>query len=347
LNINEFNYDLPKELIAQFPAERRDRSRLLIVDRKRGSITHSGFEEITHLFKPGDALVINDAKVKPVRLMGTVSGKKIDILLVERVKKNLYRVKAKPAARLKPGIEIGFKEKDVTAFCKQAEFGQQHGLKLLEFTQELDIESKLDQIGIMPLPPYIKRIPDNKDKIRYQTVYAKAEGAIASPTAGLHFTKQILCRLEQKQVKIVPLTLNVGLGTFVPVRAENIEDHKMHSEYFEFSQDAANKINQIRTKQGRICAVGTTTARVLETCAAEDNGGIKLQPKSSNTDLFIYPGYEFKAVDMLLTNFHLPRTTLLMLVSAFAGQKLCRQAYSQAIEKRYRFYSYGDCMLIV
>lgn len=347
MNINEFNYDLPKELIAQFPTVRRDQSRLLIVDRKRGSITHSVFEEIVDLFKPGDALVINDAKVRPVRLIGNVSGKKIDILLVERVKKNLYLVKAKPAARLKPGAEIEFYNKDVTALYKQTESSGQRGLKLLEFMQELDIESKLDQLGMMPLPPYIKRIPDDQDSVRYQTVYAKAEGAIAAPTAGLHFTKQILSKLEQKQVDIATLTLNVGLGTFVPVRVENIKEHKMHSEYFELSQSAAATINQVIKNKGRVCAVGTTAARVLETCAGQDNNRIKLQPKADNTDLFIYPPYKFKAADMLLTNFHLPRTTLLMLVYAFAGEELCRRAYSEAIKQRYRFYSYGDCMLII
>ncbi len=346
MNISDFDYYLPKELIAQFPLRCRDESRLLIIERKRERIIHSNFKEIVNLLEFGDALILNNAKVKPVRLIGKIGPKAIDILLVERVKKNHYLVKAKPAAKLKPGVEVSFDNGNLKACVNTTNPDEHRGLKLLEFDGDQDLELRLDEFGLMPLPPYIKRPVEDRDRLRYQTVYAACPGAIASPTAGLHFTRHILEDLEKKGIEIVQLTLNVGLGTFTPVRVDDITKHKMHKEYFDLPKGSAQKLEEVKKKKGRICAVGTTACRVIESCAQKVQNELKMSFGQGWTELFIYPRYEFKATDMLLTNFHLPRTTLLMLVSALVGKDLLRYAYEEAIKKRYRFYSYGDCMLI-
>ncbi|MFH2138790.1 MAG: tRNA preQ1(34) S-adenosylmethionine ribosyltransferase-isomerase QueA [Candidatus Omnitrophota bacterium] len=346
MNISEFDYDLPKELIAQFPLERRDNSRLLIIERESGKIIHSVFRELGNLLNPGDALVLNDAKVKPVRLIGRIGEKEIDVLLVERIQKNQYLVKANPGKKLKPGTVIEFKDGHCYAVCLPVDKDKSRGMKLLEFTGKDDIEASLDEIGLMPLPPYIKRAVESDDANRYQTVYARNLGAIAAPTAGLHFTNEILENLQKKNVQTIYLTLNVGLGTFTPVREEEIEKHKMHAESFVLSEEAAKKIEQVKRSGGKICAVGTTACRVLESCSTKTGSEIKMQAGDRETDIFIYPPFEFKVTDMLLTNFHLPKTTLLMLVCALAGKELMMKAYQEAVKEKYRFFSYGDCMLI-
>jgi len=346
VNIHEFDYYLPQELIAQFPCERRDESRLLCIDRSRRAIRHGCFKAVIDELNAGDALVFNDTKVRPVRLIGTIGARQVDVLLVERRAKNSYLVKAKPGAKFKPGTEVVFIPGQITARCAEYDAVQRAGMKILEFQMEEDIESRLDSVGLMPLPPYIKRPVKESDAARYQTVYAKNSGAIAAPTAGLHFTQEILDSLRQKGVALIPLTLHVGLGTFTPVRAENIKEHKMHEESYELPENSAREIELIRRSGGRICAVGTTVCRVLESCAYIENSELRLNHGTGTTDIFIYPGYEFKSVDMLLTNFHLPKTTLLMLVYAFAGREMAPEAYAVAVKEKYRFFSYGDCMLI-
>ena len=347
MNISEFDYDLPKELIAQFPTKNRDDSRLLVIERESGQIIHSRFKDLGQFINSGDAMVLNDTKVNPVRLIGTIEDREIDILLVERLEKNKYMVKANPGKKLKPGREIVFKLGVCTAICRESEEAFKQGMKLIEFMGEHDVELLLEDIGMMPLPPYIKRKPEQEDKQRYQTIYAKNSGAIAAPTAGLHFTEQTMVELKAKGINFVSLTLHVGLGTFIPVKVENITQHIMHEESYVVSPEAANSLEKIKKMGGRICAVGTTVARVLESCAyiiEEDK--LKLRAGRGKTGIFIYPPYNFKATDMLLTDFHLPRTTLIMLVCALAGRDLTLKAYNEAVEKKYRFFSFGDCMLI-
>lgn len=346
MHINEFDYHLPAQLIAQYPAQQRDQSRLLIVERKTGKITHCQFKDITSMFKTGDALVLNDTKVKPARLIGNIGEKKIDILLVERLGKNKYLVFAKPGKKLKGQVSITFADGQYTAIAQDSELAKQQGMKCIEFQTELDIEGVLENFGMMPLPPYIKRDVAKTDNARYQTVYAKNLGAIASPTAGLHFTQDILDQLLDKNIKIIYLTLHVGLGTFLPVKVDDIEQHQMHKENYELTASSAQQIMGVKQSGNRICAIGTTACRVLESCA-NDEPNFFISAVKGSTDIFIYPPYKFKAVDMLLTNFHLPKTTLLMLISAFAGKDLIMEAYRQAVKQEYRFFSYGDAMLIV
>jgi len=342
VKLKEFDYTLPAELIAQYPQERRDESRLLVIERRTSKIMHSNFKDIVDYFESADALVLNDTKVRPARIIGRVRDKDIDILLIERIVKNRYFIMAKPGRKLKPGMIISFANDKYQALCLESEFAREKGFRLIEFKTDIDIESILDDIGLMPLPPYIKRHVSRDDFERYQTVYAKNSGAIAAPTAGLHFTDGIFEKFEHKNVSQIYLTLHVGRGTFIPVKVDNIKEHQMHSEVYELSQQSVDKIKEVKVNGGRICAVGTTACRVLETCAKQ---GLKAQQGA--TDLFIYPGYEFKAVDMLLTNFHLPKTTLLMLVCAFAGKELAFKAYNEAVREKYRFFSYGDAMLII
>ncbi|MCG2712003.1 MAG: tRNA preQ1(34) S-adenosylmethionine ribosyltransferase-isomerase QueA [Candidatus Omnitrophica bacterium] len=346
MKITDFDYQLPRELIAQFPAKRRDESRLLIINRKTGRIKHSRFKEIAGMFTPADALALNDTKVKPARLIGKIKEKDIDILLVERVKKNCYYVLAKPGRKLKPKAIISFGDNKYQAEAVDSDYAIAQGMKMIEFKQDEDIEAVLGNIGVMPLPPYIKREAAAIDGARYQTIYAKIPGAIAAPTAGLHFTEATINQIKALNISIIYLTLHVGLGTFLPVKVEDIRAHKMHKEYYELSSNSAAEIEKVKRSGGRICAVGTTVTRVLETCAGEETA-FTLKPGKGQTDLFIYPPYEFKSVDMLLTNFHLPKTTLLMLVCAFASTELVLEAYNKAVEEKYRFFSYGDAMLII
>jgi len=329
LKLSEFDYPLPKELIAQYPLESREEARLLIVNRQTGKITHSIFKDVGSFFKAKDLLVLNDTKVLLCRLMGKkTTGGRVEILLTRRLNGTTFSCLVQPS-RTKAGEKIIFAEGKISGHLSargQISFRQ----------QDADI---IYNYGVVPLPPYIKREPVDSDKIYYQTVYAKTEGALASPTAGLHFTERMLADLPAKGIQLAYVTLHVGLGTFRPVRCENILEHKMEPEYFLVPDETIVKLKQVKADKGRIIAVGTTALRTLETYAEGR--------KEGNTDLFIYPGYKFKLVDCLLTNFHLPMTTLFMLACAFGGEKLMKQAYQEAVEKKYRFYSYGDAMLII
>lgn len=340
MKTKDFYYELPEELIAQHPLKNREESRLLILDRKTGEIEHRKFKDIVEYLNPGDCLVLNDTRVIPARLFGNRIGKeeKIEFLLLKNIEGNRWEVLVKPGKKVKPGVKIEFGDGLLVSEVISIEEG---GTRIVEFTYEGIFEEILDRLGEMPLPPYIKE--KLEDKERYQTVYSKKKGSAAAPTAGLHFTKELLSDIEKKGVNLVFITLHVGLGTFRPVKVENIEEHNMHSEYYEVTEDAAKIINDTRKNGGRVIAVGTTSTRTLETIATEDG---KVEAKKGWTDIFIYPGYKFKAIDGLITNFHLPESTLLMLVSAFAGREKILNAYRIAVEKRYRFFSFGDAMFI-
>jgi len=329
LKLSDFDYPLPKELIAQYPLENREEARLLIVNRQTGKVTHGIFKDVGSFFKTKDLLVLNDTKVLLCRLMGKkTTGGRVEILLTRRLNGTTFSCLVQPS-RTKAGEKIIFAEGKISGHLSAR--GQ------ISFKQaEADM---IYNYGVVPLPPYIKREPVDSDKIYYQTVYAKTEGALASPTAGLHFTEKMLADLPTKGIQLAYVTLHVGLGTFRPVRCENILEHKMEPEYFSVPDETIAKLKQAKADKGRVIAVGTTALRTLETYAEGR--------KEGNTDLFIYPGYKFKLADCLLTNFHLPMTTLFMLVCAFGGEKLMKQAYQEAVEKKYRFYSYGDAMLIL
>jgi S-adenosylmethionine:tRNA ribosyltransferase-isomerase len=341
MNLKEFYFDLPEELIAQEPLVQRDASRLLVLDKINGEIKHHTFGEIANYLKKGDCLILNDTRVIPARLFGTKegTGSKIELLLLKRLEKDVWEVMLRPGNKAKPGARLILGEGELKADILDIVEG---GNRLVRFDYEGGFEAVLDRLGNMPLPPYItKRL---EDKERYQTVFSKNEGSAAAPTAGLHFTPELLAELQEKGVKLAYITLHVGLGTFRPVKTDNILDHKMHSEYFEVSEEAAVIINDTRESGGRIISVGTTSTRTVESIAGED-GSIKAG--SGWTDIFIYPGYRFKLVDGLITNFHLPESTLLMLVSAMAGKENVMRAYEEAIRESYRFFSFGDAMLIV
>ena len=331
MKIADFDYSLPKELIAQYPARTREESRMMVLDKARQSYGHKKFTDIVSYLKKGDCLVLNNARVINARLVGkSETGGKAEIFILEKLDGARYKALLKPVARL-GGKNICFGN-DVRARVIEAKNPE----SIVEFDSDVDLES----IGRVPLPPYIKREPEELDRARYQTVYADRPGATASPTAGLHFTDDILSKIKTQSVEIAYVTLYVSYGTFAPVLEDNVEDHHMHSEYFELPKDTLDKIRKTKQAGGRIISVGTTTTRVLEANAGKESG------TSGRTDLFIYPGYKFKVTDMLLTNFHLPKSTLMMLVSAFAGQEFILKAYEEAIKERYRFFSYGDCMLI-
>lgn len=340
MKTSDFYYDLPKELIAQKPLADRSSSRLLVLDKKTGEISHRIFKDIEEMLKPGDCIVINDTKVIPARLIGERknTGARVEILLLKRIDKDTWETLVYPGKKAKPGNVISFGggllEANITEVVKD-------GNRIVRFSYEGVFEELLDRLGQMPLPPYITE--KLEDKSRYQTVYAKNDGSAAAPTAGLHFTQELLEKLESKGIKIARLTLHVGLGTFRPVKAEDIKDHVMHSEFYELKQSQADIINETRAKGGRVVVIGTTSCRTLESIA-DENGF--LREKSGWTDIFIYPGYKFKIVDSLITNFHLPESTLLMLVSALAGKENIMKAYSEAVALKYRFFSFGDAMFI-
>ncbi len=340
MKTSDFYYELPEELIAQHPIKNREESRLLILDKDTGNIEHRKFKDIIDYLNEGDCLVLNDTKVIPARLFGNREGKdeKIEFLLLKNIEGNRWETLVKPGKKVRPGRKILFGDGLLVANVLSIEEG---GTRIVEFHYDGIFEEVLDRLGEMPLPPYIKEKLEDRD--RYQTVYAKHEGSAAAPTAGLHFTKELLNQIEEKKVNIAYLTLHVGLGTFRPVKVENIEEHHMHSEYYELNEEAAEKINLTKKNGGRIIAVGTTSVRTLETIATLKG---KILPHKGWTDIFIYPGYKFKAVDCLITNFHLPESTLLMLVSAFAGREKILKAYNVAVENRYRFFSFGDAMFI-
>ncbi len=339
--VDEFDYRLPPELIAQEPLDKRDRSRLMVLKRTDGSIEHRRFTDLLSYLREGDVLVLNNTRVIPARLMGCKKngGALAEILLLHRRSEKIWETLVRPGKRLRPGQVIVFNNGEITAEITSV---LPEGRRLVEFNYTGNFAEIIERLGEMPLPPYIKTKLKNRQ--RYQTVYAENEGSVAAPTAGLHFTPFLLDEIRRRKVATVYLTLHVGLGTFRPVKEKYIEDHQMHSEYYHMPDKAAQTINNCREKGGRIIAVGTTSCRTLETLA-DDRG--RLRGGSGWTDLFIYPGYRFKATDMLLTNFHLPKSTLLMLVSAFAGREKTLHAYRQAVEKRYRFFSFGDAMLIV
>ena len=336
----DFYYDLPEELIAQDPLLDRSSSRLMHLDKKTGEIQHTDFKHIVKYLKPGDCLVINDTRVIPARLYGSKIGTDagIEILLLKRKANNIWETLVKPGKKAKPGTKISFGDGLLIGEVLDI---VEEGNRLIQFTYDGIFEEILDQLGEMPLPPYITH--KLQDKERYQTVYAKNEGSAAAPTAGLHFTKELLQQIQDMGVNIAHVTLHVGLGTFRPVKVDDVENHHMHSEFYVVEEDQAKLINDTKKNGGRVISVGTTSCRTLE--SATDENGI-LQAKSGWTEIFIYPGYKFKMIDALITNFHLPESTLLMLVSALAGKEHIMKAYEEAVKERYRFFSFGDAMII-
>lgn len=340
MKTENFYYYLPEELIAQHPIEDRQESKLLLLDRRTGNIEDKIFKDIINYLNPGDCLVLNDTKVIPARLFGSRHGKdeKIEFLLLRRIEKDIWETLVRPGKKVKPSNRIVFGNGLLIADILNVE---EDGTRRIKFSYKGIFEKILDELGEMPLPPYIKE--KLEDKGRYQTVYSKHEGSAAAPTAGLHFTEELLNQIEERGINIAYLTLHVGLGTFRPVKVENVEEHHMHSEYYELSKETAEIINETKKSGGRIIAVGTTTTRTLETIA---NTKGEVLPQKGWTDIFIYPGYKFKILDGLITNFHLPESTLLMLVSALAGKDNIFKAYRHAIENEYRFFSFGDAMFI-
>lgn len=340
MKVSEFNYNLPEELIAQVPLEKRDESRLMVLNRANQTIEHKTFKDIIDYLEPGDCLVRNNTKVIPARLYGKkATGAKIEFLLLNRIEGDIWECIVRPGHKLKPGTEVEFGDGILKAKVLDVMEG---GTRKVEFKYEGIFNEILDKIGLMPLPPYIHE--SLKDNDRYQTVYAKYEGSAAAPTAGLHFTPELFEKIKAKGIDVANVTLHVGIGTFRPVKVENVEEHHMHSEHFYIKQEDADKINNAKKNGKRVIAVGTTSCRVLETIA-DENGMVK--PTEGDTQIFIYPGYKYKCLDGLVTNFHLPESTLIMLVSALAGRDYIMKAYNEAVKERYRFFSFGDAMLIL
>jgi len=354
VRVSLFDYDLPPELIAQYALEERSASRMLVLERASGSIGHRQFTDLPQYLAAGDCLVINDTRVIPARLLGhRATGGEAELLLLRSVSDGHWEALARPARRLRVGETISFGGKISATVVAE----RPAGVRVVRLECAGDLMTALDRVGQTPLPPYIRRdqkprgessaaqmAQERQDRKRYQTVYARVRGAVAAPTAGLHFDEDMLQRFSDQGVGIARITLHVGLGTFRPVQTETVEDHRMDAESYEVSSEAARTINNYRAAGGRVAAVGTTVVRTLETVADESG---RVRAGRGESELFIYPGHKFRAVDLLLTNFHLPRSTLLMLVSAFAGREKVLQAYQEAVERRYRFYSYGDCMLIL
>ena len=340
MKTDDFDYYLPEELIAQTPLKKRDESRLMVVDRKTGEIKHEKFYNIINYLNSGDVLVLNDTKVMPARIIGekTDTGAVIELLLLKNIDEDTWEVLAKPAKRVKVGTIISFGNGLLTCECTGI---FEEGIRHVKFSYSGIFYEILDKLGSMPLPPYIKEKLDDKD--RYQTVYAKNIGSAAAPTAGLHFTKELLKKISDKGIIMCYVTLHVGLGTFRPVNVEDVSKHKMHSEFYQMSEDVANILNKAKSEGRRIVSVGTTSTRTLETIMSKYG---KFIETSGCTDIFIYPGYEFKAIDAQITNFHLPKSTLIMLVSAFASKEIILNAYNEAVKNKYRFFSFGDSMLI-
>ena len=341
MNTTDFDFHLPEELIAQTPLEKRDASRLLVVNRETGEFSDQHFDSIIDQLEPGDALVMNNTRVLPARLYGEKpgTGGHVELLLLKNTEGDFWEVLAKPAKRLKVGAQVVFGDGRLTATITEE---LEHGGRIVRFDYQGIFLEVLESLGEMPLPPYIHE--KLTDRERYQTVYAKENGSAAAPTAGLHFTKELLTKIEEKGVKLVYLTLHVGLGTFRPVSVDNLEDHEMHSEFYTLSEEAATTLRNVKANGHRIIAVGTTSIRTLETIGNKFNG--EIQADSGWTNIFIKPGYQWQIVDAFSTNFHLPKSTLVMLVSAFAGRELTLKAYEHAISERYRFFSFGDAMFI-
>ena len=338
---SDYSFELPRELIAQDPLEERASSRLLVLDKRTGAVSHHVFRDIGDFLRPGDCLVLNDTRVIPARLLGERegTGAHVELLLLKRKSGDVWETLVRPGKKCRPGTRLTFGDGMLKAEILDT---VEEGNRLVRFDYEGIFEEVLDRLGEMPLPPYITH--KLQDRNRYQTVYARHEGSAAAPTAGLHFTKELLDRLEGKGIGIAYVTLHVGLGTFRPVKEENVLEHHMHTEHYEVSREAADTINRTKAQGGRIVCVGTTSCRTIESAA--DESGL-VQPGSGDTDIFIYPGYRFRVLDALITNFHLPESTLIMLVSALAGREHVLAAYEEAVRERYRFFSFGDAMLIV
>ena len=340
MKVSDFNYELPKELIAQHPYDQRDEARLMVLDRKNQSIEHKIFKDIIDYFEAGDCLVINNTKVIPARLYGKKdTGANVEFLLLNRIENDVWEAIVRPGSKLKPGAKVSFGDGILRATVLDIMDG---GSRKVEFQYDGIFNEILDQVGLMPLPPYITEAT-REDNDKYQTVYAKYDGSAAAPTAGLHFTEELLEKLKNKGVEIANVTLHVGIGTFRPVKVETVEEHKMHSEHFYVKKEDAEKINRAKSQGHKVVACGTTSCRVLESIADEEG---MVKEIESDTDIFIYPGYKFKCVDRLITNFHLPESTLIMLVSSLAGKDFIMQAYDEAVKQKYKFFSFGDAMLI-
>jgi S-adenosylmethionine:tRNA ribosyltransferase-isomerase len=340
MKVEDFDFDLPEELIAQTPLAERSHSRLMVLDKETGSIKHEQFKDIVEDLHEGDCLVLNDTRVLPARLYGTKqgTGANIEVLLLKQEQGDEWETLVKPAKRIKEGTIISFGDGRLTATCVGM---KEHGGRMLKFDYDGIFYEVLEELGEMPLPPYIRERLDDQD--RYQTVFARERGSAAAPTAGLHFTEELLDRIREKGVHIAFITLHVGLGTFRPVSVDTIEDHDMHAEFYQVSEGTARLLNEVKDQGGRIITVGTTSTRTLETIASKHG---KFVEENGWTSIFIYPGYEFKAIDGLITNFHLPKSTLIMLVSAFAGKENVLHAYETAVKEKYRFFSFGDAMFL-
>lgn len=340
MKVSDFNFNLPEELIAQHPYDKRDEARLLVLDRKTRELKHKVFKDIIDFLNPGDCLVINNTKVIPARLYGKKdTGAAVEFLLLKRIEGDTWEAMVRPGHKLKPGTKVTFGEGILQAEILEVLEG---GNRKVVFKYNGIFNEILDLIGLMPLPPYIKETL--KEKNKYQTVYAKYDGSAAAPTAGLHFTEELLEEIKKKGIEIANVTLHVGIGTFRPVKVENIEDHNMHSEHYYIKKENAEKINKAKENGKRVIAVGTTSCRVLES-VSDENG--KVKEFEGDTNIFIYPGYKFKCIDSLITNFHLPESTLIMLVSSLAGREFVMEAYEEAVKERYKFFSFGDAMVIL
>lgn len=344
MHINEFAYKLPVDLIAQYPAEKRENARLMVIHRDSGAIEHRRFYDILDYLSPGDCLVMNNSKVLPARLIGNkeTTGIEVEFLLLKRKQGDVWEAMVRPGRRLKPGDRVRFSEEPLLC-ATILDYGDD-GTRIVEFKYEGIFLEILEKVGKMPLPPYIQRESGERDRERYQTVYCKIEGSVAAPTAGLHFTGELLDRIKAKGVYLAYVTLHVGIGTFRPVKCENIEEHRMHFEEYWIDEETADLINKTKASGGKIFSVGTTSTRTLESAASEDG---TVRAGHGNTDIFIYPGFKFRVIDSQITNFHLPKSTLLMLVSAFYDREKILEAYKLAVKERYRFFSYGDAMLLL
>ena len=343
--ITDFDYELPPELIAQYPSQKRDEARLLVVDRESGTTEHKMFYDIIDYLEPGDCLVMNDSKVLPARMFGVKrdTGAKAEILLTKRSEGDVWEAMVKPGKKLKPGAVVDFCTEEGKKLSAEILDFSDDGTRMIRFDYDGDFHDRLDENGHIPLPPYIDREDESLDRQMYQTVYCREEGSVAAPTAGLHFTEELLRRAQEKGVKLAYVTLHVGIGTFRPVKCDVVEDHHMHFEEYEITPENAEIINSAKAAGGRIISVGTTSTRTMESAAGDD--GV-LPAGHGNTDIFIYPGYRFKIVDCLITNFHLPKSTLLMLISALYDREKILEIYNEAVAMKYRFFSYGDAMFI-
>ena len=350
MRIDEFDYNLPEELIAQKPSETRDHCRLMVLDMKDDTVSHRRFDDILEYLGEGDCLVLNDSKVLPARMYGkkAVTGAKVEFLLIKRIEGDRWETMVRPGKRLKPGDSVLFCEEEGKALSADIIDYGEDGTRIVDFRYDGIFMERLEECGSMPLPPYIERASDEEDNDTYQTVYCREDGSVAAPTAGLHFTKELLEKVKAKGVKLAFVTLHVGIGTFRPVKCENIEEHHMHFEEYSVSEESAAIINDTIKAGGRIVSVGTTSTRTVESAAEFDKASGKYLVKAGegSTGIFIYPGYEFKIVKALITNFHLPKSTLLMLISALYDKDKILKAYEEAVEEKYRFFSYGDAMLI-